>query len=147
MEREKERCCRPEPRTPDEWLNRRLHQCGHYLYHNAAGPRQMTVLNLLRENGPMSQRDIQEALGIQAGSVSELITKLESKGFLMRQKDDSDKRRVMISLTERGLSMELSPPEQMIARRYAVLEPEEKRQLTALLEKLLASWDEGGHER
>ncbi|MCD8144516.1 MAG: MarR family transcriptional regulator [Oscillospiraceae bacterium] len=145
MRKECKAHCPSEPVTPEERLNRRLHQCGHYLYHHATGPRQTTVIHLLQENGPMSQRDIQEAMDIQAGSVSELISKLESKGFLLRQRDEADKRKVTISLTPQGLALEAVHPEQVLARRYSVLSREEQAQLTLLLEKLLESWDTGGY--
>ncbi len=135
---------RREPKTPEERLNRALHRCGHYLYHNSAGPRQATVLRLLQENGPMSQREVQEALHIQPGSVSELLSKLESKGFLLRQRDEEDKRRVNIVLTLRGQELELRPEEETLSRRYAALSREEQETLTNCLERLLASWEKGG---
>lgn len=146
-ERENEGCHRPEPETTLERLDARLHQCGHYLYHHTAGPRQGRVLQLLQKNGPMSQQDIQEALDIQAGSVSELISKLESKGFLVRQRADADRRRVEISLTDRGLAMETKPQEEILSGRYRALGETEQEQLAGLLEKLLDDWDMGGNRR
>ncbi|MCD8008439.1 MAG: MarR family transcriptional regulator [Clostridiales bacterium] len=133
-----------EPKTPEERLNRALRRCGHYLYHHSAGPRQATVLRLLQENGSMSQRDIQEALHIQPGSVSELLSKLENKGFLLRQRDAEDKRKVNIVLTPRGQAQELRPMEETLSQRYAVLSEAEQALVTDCLERLLASWDEGG---
>ncbi|MCC8067015.1 MAG: MarR family transcriptional regulator [Clostridiales bacterium] len=141
MKKKRGRHCRPEPKTLEERLDQRLHQCGHYLYHHTAGPRQVTVLQLLQKNGPMSQQDIQQALNIQAGSVSELISKLESKGFLLRQRDETDRRRVVISLTDRGQALEARPQEDVLTERYGALEEEEREKLAALLEKLLESWD------
>ncbi|MCD7929505.1 MAG: MarR family transcriptional regulator [Clostridiales bacterium] len=133
-----------EPKTPEERLNRALRRCGHYLYHHSAGPRQATVLRLLQENGTMSQRDIQETLHIQPGSVSELLSKLENKGFLLRQRDAEDKRKVNIVLTPRGQAQELRPMEETLSQRYAVLSEAEQALVTDCLERLLASWDEGG---
>ncbi len=125
-------------------LNQRMHQCGHYLYHHAASPRQRAVLQLLQEHGPMDQRSIQEALLIQPGSASELLSKLESKGFLQRQRSQTDKRKMIISLTESGRSLPPQPPEVTLPGRYAALTTEEQAQLTALLERLLDSWGVGG---
>ena len=142
---EKSCCC--EPKTTEERLNRCLHQCGHYLHHYTAGPRQTMVIQLLQQHGPMSQKDIQETLQIQAGSVSELISKLERKGFLVRKQDEQDKRKVLISLTQTGLEFETKPYEQMLHERYGVLSEEEQQQLTGLLETLLSSWDRKGHCR
>ena len=141
----KESCC--EPQTTEERLNRRLHQCGHYLHHYTAGPRQTMVISLLQQHGSMNQKDIQQMLGIQCGSVSELISKLERKGFLERHQDEQDKRKVLISLTQTGKDFEAKPQEEALAERYGVLSDEEKEQLSELLEKLLKSWDMGGHCR
>ncbi|MCD7817925.1 MAG: MarR family transcriptional regulator [Lachnospiraceae bacterium] len=141
MKKEREKHCRPEPKTIEERLDLRLHQCGHYLYHHTAGPRQIMVLQLLQKNGSMSQQDIQNALNIQPGSVSELISKLESKGFLLRQRDETDRRRVVLSLTDRGMALEAKPQEEIFQERYGVLEEEEQEKLAEMLEKLLTSWD------
>lgn len=140
-------CCRPEPKSTAEKLDQRLHQCGHYLYHHTAGPRQMTVLQLLQKNGPMSQQDIQEVLDIQAGSVSELISKLESKGFLLRQRDEADRRKVVISLTERGQTLEIRPQAEILSQRYSPLDEEKQEQLLGLLDRLLDDWEMGGNDR
>ncbi|MCD7813126.1 MAG: MarR family transcriptional regulator [Lachnospiraceae bacterium] len=147
MKKEREACGRPEAKTTAEKLDLRLHQCGHYLYHHTAGPRQMTVLQLLQKNGPMSQQDIQEMLDIQAGSVSELISKLESKGFLVRQRDETDRRKVVISLTDRGKALEIKPQEEILSRRYSSLDEIQQEQLLELLERLLDNWEMGGNER
>lgn len=105
------------------------------------------VIQLLQQHGPMSQKDIQETLQIQAGSVSELISKLERKGFLVRKQDEQDKRKVLISLTQTGLDFEAKPYEQMLCERYGALSEDQQIQLTDLLETLLDSWDVGGHCR
>ncbi|MCD7833661.1 MAG: MarR family transcriptional regulator [Lachnospiraceae bacterium] len=147
MKKEREAWGRPEAKTTAEKLDLRLHQCGHYLYHHTAGPRQMTVLQLLQKNGPMSQQDIQEMLDIQAGSVSELISKLESKGFLMRQRNETDRRKVVISLTDRGKALEIKPQEEILSRRYSLLDEMQQEQLLELLERLLDHWEMGGNER
>ncbi len=128
-------------------LNHRLFQCGHYLYHHAAGPRQRAVIQLLQENGAMNQRDIQEKLDIQPGSASELISKLESKGFLRRSRNEADKRKITITLTEQGSALDTTAPERTLVRRYCALNREEQLQLTALLERLYNSWEKGGAEQ
>jgi len=146
MKKEREACGRPEPKTTAEKLDLRLHQCGHYLYHHTAGPRQMTVLQLLQKNGPMSQQEIQEMLDIQAGSVSELISKLESKGFLMRQRDETDRRKVVIFLTNRGQALEVKSQEEILSRRYSSLDETQQEQFLELLDRLLNDWGMGGHD-
>ena len=60
------------------------------------------VLRMLYHMGPMSQKELQERMGIQAGSISEVTLKLEKKGMVSRCKSPEDRRRILLSLTEQG---------------------------------------------
>ena len=89
----------------------------------------------------MTQKALQEKLGIRSGSVSELVGKLEAKHLLLREKDPADRRKVVLKLTEEGASrvrFHLPRPPQTPPDG---LTDQEGRELTALLEKLLASWE------
>ncbi len=140
-------CQQPEPQTTEERLNRVLHRCGHYLHHHDTHPRQAAVLSLLRERGTMSQREVQEALGIRPGSASELISKLEDRGMLTRIRGESDKRRIMLSLSQKGLMVDLKPTDELLSERYAVLSEDERETLVRILEKLVDSWSVGGNAK
>ena len=56
------------------------------------------VLSLLAQRGEMPQRELREALGVQAGSFSELAARLEERGFLTREQDPADRRRILHGL-------------------------------------------------
>lgn len=129
-------------KTPidDENLNKLLRRCGHFLYHQTHHDQQSTVLTLLAEYGPMNQKQLQEHLSIKAGSVSELISKLESKNCLIRTRDDADRRRVVLTLTEKGTRIAKLHRERPVETLFADLSPEERAELAGLLEKLLAGW-------
>jgi DNA-binding MarR family transcriptional regulator len=121
-----------------------LRMCGHYLYHrgeSGRGSTQERILSILFSEGQMSQRKLQELLQIQPGSISEILTKLEMKGLLERRKDDTDKRRMILSLTEAGQAAayksDCSFEEEAL---FAALTGEEQTTLKMLLDKLLASW-------
>ncbi len=134
-------CCQTGPLSQDERLTRLLRRCGHYLYHQSCyGQSQDAVLRLLRENGPMSNKELQRQLSIRPGSVSELISKLERKGLLCRERDREDKRMVTLSLTEAGRQtgdfVPLTAPDKL----YEALSDEERTALEEILEKLLESW-------
>ena len=113
-----------------ERLTRLLRVCGRRLYHSScAGRTQARVLGLLAQGG-MTQREIQEKLQIQPGSVSELTGKLELKGFVTRSRDEKDRRRVVLTLTPAG--------------QRAALTGAEQAQLEALLEKVIEGWRKDG---
>ncbi len=123
-------------------LRRLLIRCGHFMYHQThRGGQQDAVLTLLG-GGAMTQKALQEQLGIQSGSVSELVSKLECRGLIAREKDPEDRRRVILKLTEKGqghLKFHAPRPQQAL---FDGLSQDECDQLAALLEKLLASWDQ-----
>lgn len=123
----------------EELLARYLRRCGHVLYHQAHHCQQDAVLTLLAR-GPVSQKQIQEQLSIRPGSASELISKLESKALVTRQRDDTDRRRVVLTLTEQGQIAARIHEERPKEALFSSLSPEEKTQLVQLLEKLLSGW-------
>jgi DNA-binding MarR family transcriptional regulator len=54
------------------------------------------VLGILERLGPMSAGEIARQSGLAAASVTNLIDRLEQKGFVRRVADPADRRRVMV---------------------------------------------------
>lgn len=125
-----------------------LRRLGHR-YHHAFGGRssQNRVLALLAQPGHMTQRELTEALGIQPGSASELLQKLEKKGWICRTPNEKDHRTTDVSLTDAGLAevrqAHTRAPEDLLAE----LTSEEQEQLLYLLEKLAGSQVWGGERK
>lgn len=132
-------------REAGERLSLLLRVCGRRLYHSScAGRTQARVLRLLAAGG-VTQRELQERLQIQPGSVSELTGKLEMKGFVTRARDENDRRRVTLTLTPAGRrAAEAAAEHSDIAVRFGGLTDAEQKQLIALLEKLIESWRKDG---
>src|SRR5438132_14067287 len=63
------------------------------------------VLNLLAE-GPISQQELGEQLGIDRTTVVELIDELERKGVVVRRRNPSDRRSYALSLTPKGRTVQ-----------------------------------------
>lgn len=128
-----------------ERLTRLLRVCGRRLYHSScAGRTQARVLGLLAQGG-MTQREIQEKLQIQPGSVSELTGKLELKGFVTRTRDEKDRRRVALTLTPAGQrAAEAAAGQKDVTVRYDGLTGAEQAQLETLLEKVIEGWRKDG---
>lgn len=128
------------PFEKDNSLYGLMRKCGHHLYHRKGGPGQRRVLKILQERGSMPQRELQDYLGIQPGSMSELIGKLEQKGLLRRAACEKDRRSRILMLTEQGREMTDAVKEEQ--ELFGMLSEEEQEQLRALLIKLLEAWDE-----
>lgn len=126
-----------------EKLSRLLVRCGHFMFHQThQGGQQDKVISILQEKGPMPQKALQEKLGIQSGSVSELVTKLETKGLISRENDPADRRRVVLKLTEKGLACHRFHAPRPADTRFAALSEEECAQLETILLKLSESWEQ-----
>ena len=107
---------------------------------------QKRVLIVLDElGGSTTQRELTERLGIQPGSASEVIAKLESAGHIKRTPNESDRRTADIVLTAQGeiLASELRDHrKRRHEQMFSCLTGEEKDRLLELLEKVNADWRE-----
>ena len=86
------------------------------------------------------QKDLAEKAHINPSSTSEVVTKLEDDGYLIRTIDPSDKRATVLKLTEMGAVR----AEEIRGEREAFLDDyfgrltdEEKQTLSDILDKLL----------
>ena len=64
---------------------------------------QRRVLEILMDRGSLSQRELMELCEIRSGSLSELIARMESGGYIVRFPNPRDRRTLDVSLTEAGL--------------------------------------------
>src|SRR5438105_4138282 len=63
---------------------------------------QYLVLLALREEGPVTMARLGERLQLDSGTLTPLLKRLESRGYLHRERDASDQRKVLVRLTPRG---------------------------------------------
>lgn len=63
---------------------------------------QQKIISILANMDSMSQKDLQNVLDIKPSSASEIITKLEDKGDIVRTRDEKDRRKVVLKITEAG---------------------------------------------
>lgn len=139
------------PRTYEELdLNNRLiwnfRDIGHTMRRISEGKgSQKRVLIVLNETGTITQSDLTQRLGIQPGSASEVLMKLESAGWIRRVPSEKDKRTTDVLLTQMGKAeaqrLTCARVERH-ARMFSVLDETEKATLLGLLERINADWDE-----
>lgn len=106
---------------------------------------QKRALMILLHTGDITQRELTRRLGITPASVSELLTKLETDGMLVRTQSKTDRRLLILSLTEKGRAAAqkyTATREQRQQEMFACLNEEEKAALLSALEKLNLDWDE-----
>jgi DNA-binding MarR family transcriptional regulator len=101
---------------------------------------QYLVMLVLWEEQPRSVRDLGEELGLDSGTLSPLLKRLEALGLVERRRSAEDERRVEVFLTDAGaaLSDKAAGIPQQLADA-AGLTPAELDQLRDTLGRLTAA--------
>lgn len=64
-------------------------------------PADLRCLDWLTQ-GPMSAGDLAEATGLSSAATTTLLDRLEQKGYIRRERDTTDRRKVLVELTPDG---------------------------------------------
>ena len=99
---------------------------------------QYIVLMVLWEKDHVSVKEIGEKLYLDSGTLTPLLNKLVSKGYISKKSLPSDNRELIISLTKKGLELKKEayeiPPQ---ISKEVKLSREEAQELYRLLYKVL----------
>jgi MarR family transcriptional regulator, 2-MHQ and catechol-resistance regulon repressor len=118
--------------TIQSLVERRLNTLG--LTENQFGS--MEILYYL---GPQSQRDLGGKLFTSGGNITMVIDNLEKRGLVQRIRSETDRRTIIVSLTEQGHQMiaDIMPGQiESIVELFAPLEADEQEMLSTLCKKL-----------
>lgn len=66
---------------------------------------QYLVLSTLWEKGALAVSGIADRLSLESSTITPLVKRLESAGFLTRERNPQDERQVIVSLTAKGRSL------------------------------------------
>ena len=101
---------------------------------------QMLVLEASRfEPEPLSAGRIAERVSLSQGTVTLILDKLESRGLVRRARDEGDRRKVLVTLTEGGRRvLESAPPlmQAQFIRQFENLPLGERDSLVRSLERV-----------
>ncbi|MEU6407600.1 MarR family transcriptional regulator [Microbispora sp. NPDC046933] len=98
------------------------------------------VLATLAESGPASQAELSRRTGIYRSDLVAVINELTDRGLVERAPDPADRRRNVITMTERGRARFARLDELLTELEDEVLEPlsrAERDQLAGLLARLV----------
>ena len=93
---------------------------------------EFAVLELLYNKGPQPIQRIRDRVLIASSSISYVVSQLEDKGWITREKDKDDKRVYMACLTEKGQHAET------LTKAFDVLTKDELTILQQAFKKLSA---------
>ena len=119
--------------------------CGHYMHVHGGGRsgRAPILCTLLKHDGQMSQRELASRFELKAGSLSEVLAKAEEAGLIERTRDPTDRRQLIVRLTEEGRAQadgDQRDRERFRAEAFSCLAPEERAQLEGMLVRIKQHW-------
>lgn len=130
----------------DHDLYKNIRKLGHFLYYlmgEKSGQRR--VLFTLDRYGDMPQKELQERLSVKSSTMSEMVSKMERDGLIVKQPSLKDKRSIVLSLSTQGqkdAEQHRAIMDEVLEQLFACLDDEEKRQMMAYSERLLTHWKE-----
>lgn len=128
---------------------RRYHRSGNTVPGTEVTQRMVGVLRYLANQGPMTLGEIAVDLGLGKATVTELIDRIEAKDLVARIRDDRDRRRIFIGLTEAGHRTVVGLGEVLedssLRKAMARMVPEDRNHLISGLEALLRAGQENDH--
>ncbi len=105
-------------------------------------PQYLTLLALWESDQTPSVGELGERLRLDSGTLTPLLKRLESAGLVVRRRDATDERRVLIELTDEGWALRdrvAHVPKELFAS--LALSPSDATQLRRLLAKVIDSVD------
>lgn len=98
-----------------------------------------------RENGAVTQHDIEKGLGMSNPTVTGVLQKLEKKEFITRQPNPEDARSKLVFLTDQAMKSKeevLEIGAEVDRQLTKALTEDEKETVLSLLEKMLTTVEE-----
>lgn len=126
-----------------EMLFHRFHDCS-FRHRGPTGTPvrgQGLVLSIIKENPNITQKQLNEQLGMRQQSAAELLRKLENNKYITRVPCKDDRRVMEIRLTEEGLKAAQVPESIRNATEkvFSCLNEDEKSNFALYLEKIAES--------
>lgn len=105
---------------------------------------QLLLLQLVRAKGKASIGVIAKEMHLSQATVTTVVDRLESRGFVLRERSDQDKRKVLISLTpdgEAGVSAAPTLLQHNFIRQFRDLQEWEKSFIISALQRVALMMD------
>ena len=102
-------------------------------------PSQLVALQLLQSSGEMTAREVAQAMHLTQATVTTLLDRLQERGWIVRRRDESDRRRVYIALTATAQKQLKHAPESLherFLRDFRALQPWEQSAILASLQRV-----------
>lgn len=105
------------------------------------GPQVVVLKNLAAAGSPVAIGELSDAVLLSQATVTGILDRLVKRGLVTRTRSDSDRRRVLVSLTAAGEEAARSAPpllQDSFTSRFCALEEWEQTQILAVLQHIAA---------
>ena len=110
---------------------------------------QFAVMEALYSKGRLSTGEVMEKILSTSGNIPVIVKNLEKDGFITRKQDESDKRRFILDLTDKGkyLMDEIVPENlKFMDELISLWDDEDKKELIILMNKFRRKYEEENFE-
>jgi len=100
---------------------------------------QLLIMQTLERGGAQTIGDIARAISLGQATVTTIVTRLENRGLLAREKSSEDRRKVYVSLTNAGKKAIIEAPTPLqdeFIQQFANLESWEKSMILSSLQRV-----------
>ena len=105
---------------------------------------QLLVMQTIHDASEKTIGDIARSISLSQATVTTIVTRLESRGYLKRTKSVSDRRKVYVSLTaegERSLSNAPTPLQERFIEQFSNMESWEQMMILSSLQRVAQMMD------
>lgn len=106
---------------------------------------QFAVMEALYSKGRLSTGEVMEKILSTSGNIPVIVKNLEKDGFITREQDESDKRRFILDLTDKGKGlMDEIVPENLkfMDELISLWDDDDKEELIILMNKFRRKYEE-----
>lgn len=106
---------------------------------------QFAVMEALYSKGRLSTGEVMEKILTTSGNIPVIVKNLEKDGFITRKQDESDKRRFILDLTDKGKDlMDEIVPENLkfMDELISLWDDDDKEELIILMNKFRRKYEE-----
>lgn len=110
---------------------------------------QFAVMEALYSKGRLSTGEVMEKILTTSGNIPVIVKNLEKDGFITRKQDESDKRRFILNLTDKGKDlMDEIVPENLkfMDELISLWDDDDKEELIILMNKFRRKYEEENFE-
>lgn len=99
------------------------------------------IIDLIAHHEGCSQRELATLAGVKPGSLTEVLERLERNGYVIRRRDERDRRVIRVFLTKQGQNFRAKLVKQRAAFARQLLtgvSPQERQQFVRVVDKMQA---------